>query len=194
MTTATIDEATKVALNNLPEEGNGYAFTHDILWYGIDAIVHFYLMTKAKEISEEIVENFMRKYDVNFDESLFSVGLEGIKRAGVFIPQLKKGRIYLFSLDYRAKLLFTDEYSYSGELLKRIWILSDLGDSRLIELGIKCGKDMWRNSLKTYEMTKDGKDHKGRDMYGPVPSEVQVLTEKLISYYSTLILELTPSE
>ncbi|MFA6460714.1 MAG: hypothetical protein WCV90_00475 [Candidatus Woesearchaeota archaeon] len=195
MAFATLDESVKIALDNLPEESDVlkcYAYVHEILWYGTDSIVHAYLMGKAREIFNGAIsrEDFMSKYDLNYDDSLLSVGIEGIRRDGVFIPQQKENpRIYLFSRDYNAKLPFTFEYDYARELTSRCWVPSDIEDSGLVTLGLRCGKDMWKNCVEGYESTKDGKDHMNRDMFRPVPSKDRNIIEQLILYYSALISE-----
>ncbi len=195
MNSATLDESVKIALDNLSEESDVlkcYAYEHEILWYGIDSIVHIYLMDKAREISSGIIsrEDFMRKYDINYEDSLLSAGIEGIRRKGIFVPQQKeKKTIYLFSRDYNAKLPYTPEYYSSSKLVNRDWAPSDLEDLELVTSGLKCGKDMWKNCVEGYESTKDGKDHMNRNMFRPVPSSDRILIEKLISYYSALIRE-----
>lgn len=66
MSFATLDESVKIALDHFSNESDVlkcYAYVHEILWYGIDSIIHTYLMYKARGISNGTIsrEDFRSK-------------------------------------------------------------------------------------------------------------------------------------
>ena len=67
-----LDEATRKALNELTVEevsrSVSYAYEHEMLWYGIDAVAHTHLMRMARDISKGklIRDEFVEKYGLEF--------------------------------------------------------------------------------------------------------------------------------
>ena len=61
----TIGELNKLSLIEVSSKVS-YSFSHELLWYGIDSIVHFHLMRMAQDaVSGKInLEDFLSKYNV----------------------------------------------------------------------------------------------------------------------------------
>jgi len=211
-----IDESTRKAVNALTLEEvkgeNSHPYNHEILWYGVDAVVHFHLMTVAQDISGGKIsqEEFFERYELRFNDSLhlLIVPLEKIESDGIFIPKHaywdKKGnirkrrrKIFLFNVDYNNFIRgegWVDK-EYARQLTYRSWHPSDLKDPVLIEQGVKFGRDLWITCVDVFEKTKDGDgclmgvDADGKEYYSPPqPEKITDLGEKLIAYYSAIVL------
>ena len=212
-----LDEATKNGLNGLTAEevsrSVSYAYEHEMLWYGIDAVAHAHLMRMAKDISDGKLsqEEFVEKYHLDFGSQNygFVVPLEKIESDGIFIPQQAycgsdgqrwERRVHFFNHDYGNRVRHDGwvEKEYARQLMDRKWQPSDLENPELFEQGVKFGRDMWRTCVQGFERTKRGTlkgFRDGKDIYGsPQPQKVTDLGEKLIAYYSALVSEPTLSK
>lgn len=199
-----LDEETKKALNALSarevSRSVSYAYEHEILWYGIEAVAHAHMLQRAKEISEgEFTrEEFLSLFCLDFEEgnhhsmgdSFQFVGpLKNIESSGIFIPQHaysteKPRMIFYFSSDYRNRLRRTDNALYY--LLDRKWQPSDLEDKQLITEGIFFARKLWNNCVEHFHEFKGG-DPKHNDP--PQPENVTILAERLIEYYDVIVNE-----
>ena len=76
-----LDESTRKGLNELTAEevsrSVSYAYEHEMLWYGIDAVAHAHLMRMAKDISEGKLsqEEFAEKYSLDFEDTVDPIDL-----------------------------------------------------------------------------------------------------------------------
>lgn len=203
-----LDGAIIKELNELTKEEVSrkvsYAFEHEILWYGIDAIAHAHLMRMAKDISEGKLsqDEFVKKYKLNFRRSYGFVGsLEKIESDGIFMPQhtCRDGEgnkfdreVHFFNSDYgnRVNKKCWENKKYAIELMGRRWQPSDLRNPELVEQGIKFGRDMWLTCVEGFEVAQ-----KGYLDVSAQPQKVTDLGRKLIEYYSALIFsESTPAK
>ncbi|MBL7054923.1 hypothetical protein ISS05_04150 [Candidatus Woesearchaeota archaeon] len=196
-----LDEVTRNGLNelNVNEVSSevSYAYNHELLWYGVDAVAHVHLMKMARDISEGklSLDEFIDKYNLDCIGSPsygFFVPLDKIESDGIFVPQqtylqnLKK--TCFFDQDYINRVLLDSwvEKEYANKLIGRKWQLSDLENPALIEQGVKFGRDMWRTCVEGFHQLKNG-DPGSNDP--AQPKKVTDLCKKLIDYYSTLIFE-----
>jgi hypothetical protein len=181
---------------------NNYAFNHELLNYGVQAVTHSYLMQKAKNVIQGNVtkDEFVQKYGLEFLSvgrgllelsskryGFFVMPLNKIESDGVFIPQQSywnsEGKklnreINLFGLDY-ANLIYGDRWNnkdYALNLLHRKWQPSDLENSELVEQGIKFGEDMWKSCVEGFDKHKSKQSQK-----------LTSLGQNLIDYYSKII-------
>lgn len=185
-----LDETVKRALNELTREEVSrevsYAYEHEILWYGIDAVAHTHLMNIARDIPNGnlSVEEFIEKYSVEFGSGSYSflVSLDGIEADGIFIPQQRVHRaVNLFDVDYKNRLRRDSwvEKNYAGDLINITrWQPRYLKNSRLIEHGVKFGRDMWQTCVTGFDQTN--KRH-------PQPQKVTDLGRELIKYYNGIV-------
>jgi hypothetical protein len=194
-----LDEATKKGLDEITKEkviSSCEAYDHEILWYGIEAVAHAYLMQMALDISKKLPQDeFVKKYDLNFESQDygFIVPFEKIESEGIFIPQLARcrwpseRRFHLFSPDYRNRIRSDCwvERDYARQLLDRKWQSSDLEDAELVLQGVKFGRDLWKTCVDGFHKMKKGVLRPAQ------PLEITNLGEKLIEYYSTIV-EPTP--
>lgn len=86
MINATIDGATKDALNSLSESDVSrkvsYAYEHEILWYGIDAVAHVQLMRMARAISEGNLENSeLIEQGIRFGRDMWQTCVSGFQHS-----------------------------------------------------------------------------------------------------------------
>ena len=189
MTTATIDESTRTALNSLSrvviQNINNTAYGVEILSYGVDAIAHFHLMSMAKDVAEGRLkkEKFIETYGIQFKGDMGFLGsLDGAVADGIFIPQQRvldeNGiKIWYFDLDYGNRIVhesWTDK-EYARQLLDRQWQPSDFENPELVEQGIRFGRDMWQTCSVGFNKRKNAQS-----------SRINELAEKLISYYSAI--------
>jgi len=206
-----LDAKTKKELNALTDEEVSsevsFAYEHEVLKYGIDAITHVHLMNMAKEITKGEIsyEEFAKKYALNFknQDYGFTVPLEKIEADGIFIPKqaywhknTKKAdeRIELFHGDYRNYVMGKSwvEKDYAYGLINRKWNPSDLTNQELIKQGIQFGQDMWKRCVNDFKICKEGEYNESRNpknnywVFPPQPQKVTNLAEKLIGYYSMI--------
>ncbi len=208
----TLDETTKKELNDLTKaevsRSISFAYEHEMLWYGIDAVAHVYLMRMARDISKGILkqDEFIRKYELDFgnQECGFVLSLNKIESDGLFIPQQAycpgngkrlDRKIHFFNGDYDNRVRHKGwvDKDYANQLMERKWEPSDLENPELVEQGVKFGRDMWGTCVKEFEISKRGilkEIYNGKRIYSlPQPQKVTDLGEKLITYYSALISE-----
>jgi hypothetical protein len=136
-----LDKPIQDKINNLIEDTDGksssyntYFLHHELLFYGLSSIAHYYIMDKAKEVvkGEISLNEFLNKYslqkyekfsikDATIDSIYVKVnhipqgGLEGkgffmplnvLETENIFIPEKRRDRlIYLFQEDYGNKML-----------------------------------------------------------------------------------------
>ncbi|MFA5953050.1 MAG: hypothetical protein WC812_00490 [Candidatus Pacearchaeota archaeon] len=185
-----LDEDTKKALNNLDLENQlDYAYKHCLLGYGIDAVIHVYLMKKAKDIVDKKIslEKFVEKYGLKDFESKkhgFLMPLVKIEEE-IFIPKQRQEddlnrEIEFFSKDYLNVLMQGDNKNLNlfRYLTSRDWNPKDLENLELIENEILFGEEFWLKSMKGF---RDWRKN------SPKPKDLEKLQNKLIKYYSQLI-------
>lgn len=194
-----LDEATRKGLNELTAEevsrSVSYAYQHEILGYGIDAVVHTYLMRMARNISEGKLskEEFAKKYNLELGNQYgLIVSLKQIEFKGIFIPQQAywdrdDRKIHFFNPDLGNRVYHDSwiDKDYALQLIDKKWQLSDLENPKLVEQGIKFGRDMWRTCVEGFNRTKREYSQ---------PQKITNLGEKLIEYYSVLVSEPTLSK
>ncbi len=204
-----IDESTKEALNNLSwDEVSHYSYGHEILWYGIDSVVHVHMMRMARDVAMGKItrDEFIRKYGLDFEVNKICGSLRKVEEDGIFIPKHKyldededdgvlesareEAEFLLFDLDYF--LIGGDEKKereYNEKLISKEWQPSDLENIELIELGIKCGQYMWGERVLGYQKSKNGRPADRRTPVNIISlrKNVQILAEKLIEYYSSIV-------
>lgn len=125
--TASLDQSVRDKWNALNfDDCEFYACDHELLWYGVDGMVHVFLMQEALKVSSGAMsaEDFVQKYKVGINLpdnpwSSLAVPFKTIHSAGIFIPKLswkkhevparnERGivtpmiptRVRLFSMDY----------------------------------------------------------------------------------------------
>lgn len=197
-----LSKKVKEEINSLTRKEivKNYAYTHELRWYGLDAVAHFHLMDKARDVYGGKIskDDFVEKYRLRFDKyGRIAVPFESIEKDGVFIPEMaywgKKGRsevdVSLFKGDHKNRI-FMDSWKNKDSakgLINRKWEFSDFGTSYLVEQGVIYGKDMWRSCVEEFEETKNGVIYDGCVCEPPMDPKIKRLGENLIGYYSGLI-------
>lgn len=180
-----LDETVKKALNELTKEevnqNTSYGYGHEILWYGVDAVIHTHLMRMARDVSKRKLplDKFIETYGLESRRTRILVDLERIETDGIFIPRhTTRGKVHLFHSDYLNRVYFWDaEKDYAKQLIERKWELSDLENLELVEQGIRFGRDMWASCVKGFERKRET----------PQPIKVTDLGRELISYYDKIV-------
>ena len=182
-------------INSLtPEEVSrkvSYAFEHELMWYGIDALAHYLVMNEAKDLS---FDDLSKKFGIGpsrYRTKPFSVSLQAIQSNGVFIPihaysNLDLDRkIVLFDVDYENCIDSKDwkNQEYAFKLTGRTWSAKDFEKPRIVSSGIRFAKDLWQDSVNGFEKNQAGQSCEDT----PQPSNVTELGRKLIAYYSEII-------
>jgi len=156
------------ALTNeeLEYEGN-YAFGR-ILCYGIDALVHNYLLRDIKRrilSLNEPLERIAKEYCIRCDtkHGTVSLPIQSIQDKRIFIPYAKGQSVWLFSPDYMNNFQHDYEgtekrrmFDNANELTRRKWKVEDLGNQELLDKGIQFSEDLWKNVNKTFEKYQAG--------------------------------------
>ncbi len=214
-----LSEDTKKTANELtPEEVSrrvSYAYQHEILWYGIDAVAHAYLMHRARDIREGKIslEEFARKFGLNFEDKIevydrpfFSGSLTAIEADSIFVPPQAylngegnryEKRVCFFHPDYRNRISMGSwtNKAVARLLTEKIWHPSDLEDPYTVEEGLKFGKDMWATCVVGFEEGKgpmyESQTEEGKFIFTkPQPQKVTDLGRRLIAYYSSIVFNL----
>lgn len=206
-----LDEATKRAIDCLSLDDTSrersYAFEHELLFYGVEAVAHYHLMSMARDISEGKIslDEFVKKYGLSFGinpESMypklaspqFTGNLTLLANDGIFVPQQaynlpyvrRSGKIQFFSTDYFNRTRqdgWVDE-SFAEELIKRTWQPTDLQDPELAEKGMRFDRDLWKTCLLGFEDLQIYQ----KGVRTAQPDHVTELGKQLIKYYSSLVL------
>lgn len=182
-----------------------FAYTHELRWYGLDAVAHFCLMDKARDVYRGNIskDDFVEKYRLRFDKrGYLAVPFESIEKDGIFIPEMtygffgKKPRsevdVSLFDAgDHINRILMPSwkDKDYAVALMRRKWEFSDFEDADLVEQGVRYGRDFWGTCVAGFNENKDGMFFEGK-MYEPaIPAKLKRLGEKLVGYYSGIIGE-----
>lgn len=194
------------------EANSGYS--HEILWYGVEAIAHVHLMRMALDISEGrlSVDDFVSKYSLDFDGALSGifVPLRKIELDGVYIPQPayaerwhggepseKKRPVCLFNGDYHNRIGYdytpveTDHWGpdkqYARQLISRKWQPSDLENQVLMEQGVRFGRDLWRTCVAGFEWHCKYRHEGWGWKESHQAQRVTDLGRKLIAYYDGIV-------
>lgn len=199
------EKLNKISINTGRYEIEGkecYAYLHELVYYGIEAIAHIELMKKAIEISKNkiSIEDFFKKYKIDFERingnvinNGFIGSLRSIENEGIFIPthayfNKEDRKIYFFSADYKNRIYTWPENKLSLiELANKKWNFSkDFNDIALVEQGLIFGKCIWESCIKGFE-----KYQKGVKEYSiqKQPKNITNLGKRLIKYYNSVISE-----
>lgn len=202
-----LDEATKLAIDGLSSEDTSrersYAFEHELLFYGVEALIHYHIMNMARNISEGKIstDEFVKKYRLIFGDDpeleytnvspQFIGNLKLLTDDGIFVPQQaynlphvrSNGKVRFFDSDYRNRLSY-DGWSnkqLAHTLIDHIWRPADLQNLELTRQGVEFARDLWQTCIWGFNFYKDGQ---GKTQ----PRHVTEPGEQLIEYYSSLIL------
>lgn len=171
-----------------------YAFEHELLWYGVDAVVHYHVMDRVKDVTAETLPEFAQKYKLGrgtqfWNEHHIAISADTLEQDGIYIPKQRRGGIVaLFENDYFANRGFNgtfdrDNFMKLGQLKKRSWENSTLLDKEIQERGLQWSKELWMDCVAGFKKYKNG----GGDI--PKQSEkVTRLGEELIAYYSAMFM------
>ena len=195
-----LDKDTADAINALtPNEVSrrtSYAFEHELLGYGIEAVSIVHIMRVARGIPEgEIsLEQFLDRYQPQFHGKPFgfSIELRRIEADGIFIPRHAYRDPDRVTNPFNTDLGNYVNSEYAEKLYARDWSPEDLTKPELIEEGIRLGKDLWQACAGGFEKTqscvsKSWSTERG-SVYGPPqPANVTELGRKLIAYYSGIV-------
>lgn len=204
-----LDEATQNAINALSRDASqkSYAFGHEILFYGLEAVAHYHIMHMAMRIPGEIQPiDFIEKYELLFKidpksycpelaTPQFTGRLASLTKDGIFIPHQAydfpgvrhAGKITFFDGDYRNRMRNDSWLNklLGHALIGRIWRAEDLQDTELVSQGIEFSRDLWRTCVWGFNYYKNGVTESSIQ---PQPEYITELGERLLEYYSSLIL------
>ncbi len=175
------------------EREKHYAFCHELLWYGIDAVAHAHLMRMAKKnLSDRKLSlgELIDRYGLAFGENYTNITIkaDSIVSDGIFLPQHKVliKKFSLFNRDYLNRVWYADwkDKEYAEELIRRKWEPNDLEDKDLVLAGERFGKDMWLSCVKGFNQYKNG--YRIEEI-PKQPKDITILGEKLIKYYSKIV-------
>lgn len=188
-----LDEDIKLGLDSLTIEETkrsiSYSYEHEILWYGIDAVTHVYLMRQAKNIgAKEFVSRYILDQDLNKGGAYPFCYSKTIENDGIFIPKRRYynswDRVYTEKAGTR---LFDSDYN---NRINDIWNLTskrgnfkfeDFENTSFLKNGNEFGIALWERSLEGFEKYLNYKT--------PQPENVTFLARKLIDYYSKIIFD-----
>ncbi len=197
----------KKAFDSLDDEVVRHpAIQIQLLLYGVAGVVHAYLC-RALLAGEVSAGKFYRKYEVRretvMQERLLAMPLRALRRDGIYFPRKagvnavlqKPGRtrrVIMFFGDYLNQFIthsgfaLEPRYQYALNLVTRQGGAGDFKNKRLLEQGLRFGRELWAFSVEGFE-----RERKGRRMK---PSRFRALSSgatrtcrKLISYYSGIV-------
>lgn len=208
---ASLDDTTKREIDLLtPNEvsrGTSYAFEHELLWYGVEAVAHHHLMRQARDVAhgKTTFPAFCRKYQLISGKwksgapRFLAVPLKTIEHDGVYVPKQAywddagtnhERDIRLFSGDYRNRFYQDNTKNAKKDITlielfeKRKFDKASLKDPRFIADGIRFSRDLWRRAVRGFEEYQRGDE---RIDIAVQPTHVTRLGGKLMRYYSALI-------
>ena len=89
------EEIDSIELKDLIPSGEHYSYHHDLLQYGIDGIVHIFVMRRARAVVEgtKDVKKFLQELGItlekhDWDVHLPCLPLERLEKEGIFIPKM----------------------------------------------------------------------------------------------------------
>jgi len=194
-----LDEATKKALNELTfEEINNSKFQHEVMEYGISAVVINQIMKRLMDVPARkiSIDDFLEKYEIKrfkldmVDKHAFFVFYKTIENDGIFFPKFaywnNKGDVIepkaeLFDNDYGNKFLASQiltgkDYAYAWELMGLELEKKDLENPEIIRQGVIFGRDMFELCALEFERYKDNFSEKVKRLGG-----------ELIGYYTEVV-------
>lgn len=202
-----LDEKVKKAVNSLTAEEisreTSFAFEHELVWYGIEALTHIHIMSKARDIAirERNLQGFLDTYQLAFTPHPGNtlVHLQKLEEDNIFIPHQAywgkpkpERKIQLFSQDYFNKL-FPRELNYSTRdkidawfknnyaaklMYQRVLQPKDLENEEVVSQGIEFGKEIWNQIVHSFQ--KYSKEFSQ-------PKKVTNIGNALIAYYDQII-------
>lgn len=171
-----LKNALQAYINKKPETRG--ALSHDLLWYGADAIAHMVILGASKAIGKEafttrqFAAKFRLKRNSTDENNVFQAKRVHIGEQGVYIPFLEdseNGRtnpmvdVQLFTKDYLNLVGFN--YSLvqipkgpKRDLLERKtkWKLADFANKKIQNDGTELVQDLWATSVLRYMKYRDG--------------------------------------
>ncbi len=192
-----IDEETKRQINGIPlaalRAKNAYAFYHELLLYGVNAIAHFYLMAEAKNVLHgafppEVASEIGLQRD---NWGFASIPVKRLRNSGIFVPRQRTLKIRqktkdvpLFNSDYRNRTDFMGEsIAEFGRRITNQEISDKLGENLrnedFLKNGLLFARYLWDYSVKGFE-----KYSAGTESIPKQPKDLTLMGRKLIDYYN----------
>jgi hypothetical protein len=181
---------------------DNYALSHEIFWYGADAVIHSYLFQKAQEIitGEISLTDFIEKQELhNFvgERELISErknfngfygSLKPIREEGIFLPAAishsSEEHIFrYFASDYHNRFGFgrdNVDRKLGVEMIERSWTRDDLMNPEIIAKGLRFTQEMWKTCVEGFEWYLENSN-------SVQPEQITVLGRELIGYYTHII-------
>ncbi|PIN81442.1 hypothetical protein COV13_01340 [Candidatus Woesearchaeota archaeon CG10_big_fil_rev_8_21_14_0_10_32_9] len=191
-------------INNIPRD-KFYPFDHDLLWYGLDAIVHFVVMNAASNIDKKDFDNFIKKYDLrngriyepNSPPVGFYVNLKSVSEE-IFIPRQKfynkENRFcFLFSRDYLNYLYIPKEIYTSTfvdlmsknikTLTETHWTKEMFQDDTALQTGMAFARDALKVQQSEFNINAKNTEFENR----LEKDRIINVTNNLFEYYDKII-------
>lgn len=197
-----IGEDVKQALDSLTEEGlrdrSCYAFDHELMIYGTQALAHSYIMQMARDVAEGRMplEDFIKKYGIGPSDDVTHKSFEGplsaIGNEGIFIPKAAfrfrdERVIQYFNMDLPNRFRhgkWRDAEGAYGMMLNGVKA-EDLNDPGTVEKGIVYSEDLWKGCASSFEKSQKANKASKRPAQ---PKHITELGRELIRYWSKIIL------
>ncbi len=170
-----------------------YAFDHEIVWYGVDAVFHVQFSRDALKVAEgeaslnDLISRYqLHKMDAR--DSKFFASLEPMKEAGIYVPpQRKITRTDLFTDDLinlcgSQASTFRLPPSTNKEIFRRNWSLEDFKDKELMKKALSVAKNLWAITVMNFELNKGA-----RGDTPALPADAAQTVKKLIDYYWQIV-------
>jgi len=201
----------RISLEEILDD-NSELFKGCILCYGISAIFHINLMSKAADVVNGKISHrkFSKRYGLEFNFKNLGFHQRGklstMREDGIFIPPqaYSPDLGYPHSNERRVSLFDADQFNVGQfddinpgltnmvyyDLTNRIWKPEDFANPEMVRIGLKYSYLFWKGCVKRYRMYPVwAKKYKLKNFN---PSEkITKAAEKLIQYYQTLFPEPT---
>jgi len=170
-----------------------YAFYHEIIWYGVEAVFHVQFAREALEVAarKKGFDDFITSYDIHkidSRDSKFKASMQPLEDAGIYIPPQRESReVKLFSDDYMNLCgfplsSFRLPKAALEETLRRQWSIEDFKDEALMKKALRVAKNLWAATAVNFDLNK-GKT----DTHGALPENVAQAAKKLMEYYWQIV-------
>lgn len=170
-----------------------YAFFHEIVWYGVDAVFHVQFTRDALEVAagrmdlDELVERY-RIHKDDDSASKFTASLEPLEDAGIYVPAQRTTReVDLFGDDYLnicgfPLSTFRMPKETMGKIFRKRWNMKDFTNPELMREALNVAKNLWAINAVSFDLYKNAR----RDA-ASIPPDEAARIKKLIEYYWSIV-------
>ncbi len=182
-----------VRIEDHQKTGEYYAYYHELVWYGVEAVFHVQFARDALDVAagKTSLEGFMAKYRLHKKEKYsnhFLASVQPVEDAGIYFPpQREGGEMVVFSDDYMNQCgfptsTFRTPKPLNLEIMRRNWQPEDFTDGALMLKALGLAKNLWAIAAVNFEVNRK----KNKKRVG-LPQDAADAGRGLIDYYWQIV-------